>query len=79
MFTILNINISSFLFFFLQDLTCLFEIYLEPLQKETFLTQDEVGVAGGTHTHTIRLAQAGVAATREWKCIVYYWQVTLMN
>ena len=25
-----------------QDLTCLFEIYLKPLQKETFLTQDEV-------------------------------------
>lgn len=28
----------------LQDLTCLFEIYLKPLQNETFLTQDEVGV-----------------------------------
>lgn len=27
---------------FLQDLSCLFELYLEPLQKETFLTQDEV-------------------------------------
>lgn len=33
----------------LQDLTCLFEIYLKPLQKETFLTQDEVG-AGGWET-----------------------------
>lgn len=30
---------------FFQDLTCLFEIYLKPLQNETFLTQDEVGVA----------------------------------
>lgn len=29
--------------FVLQDLTCLFEIYLKPLQNETFLTQDEVG------------------------------------
>lgn len=29
---------------FLQDLSCLFEIYLKPLQYETFLTQDEVGV-----------------------------------
>lgn len=47
MFSILDINIPFFLSFFLQDLTCLFEIYLEPLQKETFLTQDEVGVAGG--------------------------------
>lgn len=26
-----------------QDLACLFEIYLEPLQNETFLTLDEVG------------------------------------
>lgn len=26
----------------IQDLNCLFEIYLKPLQKETFLTQDEV-------------------------------------
>lgn len=25
-----------------QDLSCLFELYLEPLQSETFLTQDEV-------------------------------------
>ena len=25
-----------------QDLSCLFELYLEPLQNETFLTQDEV-------------------------------------
>lgn len=26
-----------------QDLDCLFEIYLKPLQNETFLTLDEVG------------------------------------
>lgn len=26
----------------IQDLNCLFEIYLKPLQKETFLSQDEV-------------------------------------
>lgn len=64
MFSILDINISFFLSFFLQDLTCLFEIYLEPLQKETFLTQDEVGVAGGGTGAGGGLAQAGVAATR---------------
>lgn len=29
-------------FSLLQDLSCLFELYLEPLQNETFLTQDEV-------------------------------------
>lgn len=33
----------DFILFFLQDLDCLFEIYLKPLQNETFLTQDEVG------------------------------------
>lgn len=38
------IHQCPFLFCFLQDLTCLFEIYLKPLQNETFLTQDEVGV-----------------------------------
>lgn len=27
----------------MQDLACLFEIYLKPLQNETFLTLDEVG------------------------------------
>ncbi|XP_015476189.1 T-lymphoma invasion and metastasis-inducing protein 2 isoform X4 [Parus major] len=27
---------------YVKDLSCLFEIYLEPLQKETFLTQDEM-------------------------------------
>ncbi|XP_031436867.1 rho guanine nucleotide exchange factor TIAM2 isoform X2 [Clupea harengus] len=27
---------------YVKDLTCLFEIYLKPLQKETFLTQDEM-------------------------------------
>lgn len=33
----------SFYFLCVQDLTCLFEIYLKPLQHETFLTLDEVG------------------------------------
>ncbi|KAM3676098.1 rho guanine nucleotide exchange factor TIAM2 isoform 1-T1 [Ammospiza maritima maritima] len=27
---------------YVKDLSCLFELYLEPLQKETFLTQDEM-------------------------------------
>lgn len=34
-------NLSSF-GFTLQDLNCLIGRYLTPLQKETFLTQDEV-------------------------------------
>lgn len=36
-------SLTFVLFLCAQDLACLFEIYLKPLQNETFLTLDEVG------------------------------------
>ena len=73
--------ISIFLFFCAQDLACLFEIYLKPLQNETFLTLDEVG---GIYIMTAA-APPGVSwevsrPHRTWNSLsVDYPEVTSMN
>lgn len=61
---------------FLQDLSCLFEIYLKPLQNETFLTQDEVGVGVPGHD---KACPGGCRGYVQIECPVYYPQVTVMN
>lgn len=43
----------------LQDLVCLFDVYLTPLQEETFLSKDEVNTE--TFTPTKRQAVVGVS------------------
>lgn len=61
---------------FLQDLSCLFEIYLKPLQNETFLTQDEVGVGAPEHDKARPRSCRGYGRI---ECAVYYPQTTLMK
>lgn len=43
----------------LQDLVCLFDVYLTPLQEETFLSKDEVNTE--TFNPTERQAVVGVS------------------